>query len=250
MKRTFTLLFSFLLLASAGYALQNRLTISSNNNSGIRVLIDGRTYQLDKSRNNGEISLTDLRPGSRNIRIYAHKNNGRTWPGNINTDRNMQLIYNGNLYIRDGVDVDVSINRFGKVFVDEQNINRGYENDDRYDSRNDDRYDDRYDNRDWNRNMRAMSDRSFLQLKQNLGRERFEDARMNMVTSAISNNNYVSSQQVKELLGLFSFEANKLTVAKYCYQFATDRQNYYSVADALNHSNSKNELMRYIQQQK
>jgi hypothetical protein len=246
MKRTFTLLFSFLLLASAGYALQNRLTISSNNNSGIRVLIDGRTYQLDKNRNNGEITLTDLRPGSRNIRIYAQKNNGRTWPGNINTDRNMQMIYNSNLYIRDGVDVDVSINRFGKVFVDEQNLSRGYENDDRYGSRDDNRYDDR----DWNRNMRAMSDLSFLQLKQNLDRERFEDTKLNMINTAISNNNYVSSQQVKELLGQFSFEANKLTVAKYCYQFVTDRQNYYSVADALNHSTSKNELMRYIQQQK
>lgn len=159
----------------------------------------------------------------------------------------MQLIYNANLYIRDGADVDVSINRFGKVFVDEQTISRGYENDDRYYNQDDDRYDDR----DWNRNTRAMSDRSFQQLKQNLGRERFEDARVNMITMAISNNNnYVSSQQVKELLGQFSFEVNKLTVAKHCYQFATDRQNYYSVADALNHSNSKNELMRYIQQQK
>ncbi len=245
MKRTFTLLFSFVLLASAGYALQNRLTISSNNNFGIRVLIDGRTYQLDKNRNAGEISLTDMRPGSRNIRIYVQKNNGRTWQGNNNMDRDMQLIYNGNLYIRDGVDVDININRFGKVFVDEQTMNRGYENNDHYD-----RNDDPYEDRDWNRNARAMSDRSFLQLKQTLGRERFEDARLNMITTTISNNNYVSSWQVKELLGQFSFEANKLTVAKYCYQFVTDRQNYYVVADALNHSNSKNELMRYIQQQK
>jgi hypothetical protein len=141
MNKTFTLVFSMIFfLASAGYAFQNRLTISSNSNLGIRVIIDGRTYQLDK--NDRDILLSDLRPGNRNIKIYGQKNSGRNVYGNINNEKNMQLLYNGNLYIKDGVDVDVSINRFGKVFVDEQAMNRDNGYDNRYDNRNNNRNDD------------------------------------------------------------------------------------------------------------
>lgn len=246
MNKAFTLLLSMILfLASSGYAFQNRLTINSNSNSDIRVLIDGKTYQLDKNRNDRQMMLNNLRPGTRNIKIYMQKNNTNRWQGNINNERNMQLLYNGNLYIRDGVDVDVSINRFGKVFVDEQTINRDYEYDDRYDNRNNDRN----DNWERDRNRQPMNDRSFLQLKQTLARESMEDSRLNLAKTVI-NNSSIGSSQVKELMAQFNFEANKLELAKYCYRFATDKQYYYSVAEGLNFSNSKNELLRFIQQQK
>ncbi len=241
MNRTFTLLFSFLLLASSGFALENRLTISSNNNTSIRVLIGGRTYQPDNARNDREVSLTDLRPGTRNIKIYMENNSGRIRPGyNNRTERNMQLIYNANLYIRDGVDVDLSINRFGKVFIDEQVLERTYGNNDRYDGN--------YGREDWNPGNQPMNDRVFQQLKQSLAREQFEETRLNIAKRAI--NSFVSCNQVKELMAQFNFENNKLDLAKYCYRYATDKQYYYSVADGLNYSNSKNELMRFIQQQK
>ena len=157
----------------------------------------------------------------------------------------MQLLYNGNLYIRDGVDVDMSINRFGKVFVDEQTMTRDYDNDDRYDNRNN--Y--RNDNGNRDRNIQPMNERSFQQLKQTLTRETMEDTRLNLAKTVI-NNSSVSSSQVKELMAQFNFEANKLELAKYCYKFATDKQYYYSVADGFTFSNSKNELLRFIQQQK
>ena len=157
----------------------------------------------------------------------------------------MQLLYNGNLYIKDGVDVDLSINRFGKVFVDEQALSRDTEYDDRYDNRNNDRN----DNWDRDRNLQPMNDRSFLQLKQTIARESMDDSKLNFAKTAI-NNSSVSSSQVKELMAQFNFEANKLELAKYCYRFASDKQYYYSVADGLTFSNSKNELLRFIQQQK
>src|SRR6188508_1467331 len=101
MNKTFTLVFSMIFfLASAGYAFQNRLTITSNHNSSVRVLIDGRTYLVDKNKNDREILLNDLRPGNRNIKIYGQKNSVRNVYGNINNEKNMQLLYNGNLFIR------------------------------------------------------------------------------------------------------------------------------------------------------
>ena len=70
---------------------------------------------------------------------------------------------------------------------------------------------------------------------------------MNITKTAVANN-YVSSSQVKELMQLFNFENNKLDLAKFCYRFATDKENFYSVADELQYTSSKNELMRFIQQ--
>ncbi len=235
MKKTFTLLFSMIFLgASVGYAFQNKLTISSNNKSNLRVQIDGKFYQL--SNNSAEISLNDQRPGTRNIKVYQQKNNGRGWQGN--NDRNMQLLYNGNLTIREGYHVDVTINRFGKAFIDERAMNRydddDYANNNGYGEQN-----------NWNR--QPMNDRSFTQMKQTISRESFDDAKMTIAKAAIANN-YLSSYQVKDLLSLFSFENSKLEMAKYYYRYATDSNNYYIVADALSYSTSKNELMRYIQQ--
>jgi hypothetical protein len=58
--------------------------------------------------------------------------------------------------------------------------------------------------------------------------------------------NYFTSQQVKELLQLFTFENNKLDLAKYAYRKTMDRRNYYIVNDVFAFSNSKDELARYI----
>jgi hypothetical protein len=171
-----------------------------------------------------------------NKRGGQYNNRNRQW----NNETSMQLLYNGNLYIKDGYDVDVTINRFGKAFVDERPMDRFTDNEDRYDN---------YDDRNNNGYRQPMNERSFVQLKQNISRESFDDTKMNMAKTAISNN-YVSSNQVKELLYLFSFEAAKLELAKYCYRFATDANNFYVVADALQYNSSKTELMRYIQQNK
>jgi len=233
MKKIFTLLFLMIFSgASVGYAFQNKLTISSNNKSTLRVQIDGRFYQLNK--NDEEIIINDQRPGNRNIKVYQQKNNGRGWQGN--NERNMQLLYNGNLYIKEGYHVDITINRFGKAFIDERPMGLYYNDEDNED----------YNDRDFP-NTQPMYERSFMQLKQTLSRESFDDTKMSIVKAALANN-YLSSYQVKDLLSLFSFENSKLDIAKYCYRFATDRGNYYVVADALTYSSSKTELMKYIQQ--
>ena len=92
-----------------------------------------------------------------------------------------------------------------------------------------------------------MNDRSFMQLKQTISRESFDDGKINIAKVAIANT-YLTSNQVKDLLSLYNFENSKLDLAKYCYRFAIDPGNYYVVADALTYSTSKNDLMKYIQQ--
>lgn len=231
MKKIFTFLM-ILLTSISSFAFNNRLTISSNNdNVQLRVQVDGRQYQPSRGRQDNDIVIDDLRAGYHSIRVYK-VTGSRGW-GNNNS--NQKLLYNGNLYVRNGYHTDISINRFGKAFVDERQIQR-YDDDD-----ND------YNDYDWNWNRQPMNERSFDQLKQSIRRESFDENKLSIAKTAIRDN-MVSTAQVKELLALYSFEQTKLDLAKYCYQYTTDYNNYYSVVNSFSFSNSKQELMRYIEQ--
>ena len=54
--------------------------------------------------------------------------------------------------------------------------------------------------------------------------------------------------QVKELMSLFTFENNKLELAKYAYRKTVDQKSYFQVMDALTFSSSKDELARFIRE--
>lgn len=230
MKKTFTFLTFLFFIALSATAFSNRLTISSNNdNPDIRVQVDGKNYQLGRNSQD-DIVIDDLRAGYHNVKVYKSSGSRRGWG---NQSNNLKLLYNGNIIIRSGFHTDITINRFGKAFVDERQIQR-YEDDGN-----------NYDNYEWNR--QPMNERSFEQLKQSIRRESFDDTKLSIAKTAIRDQ-AVSTTQVRELLGLFSFEQNKLDIAKYCYQYTTDHNNYYLVANSFAYSSSKQELMRYIEQ--
>jgi hypothetical protein len=262
MKAIFTLLlstlFSFSLLAYDG----TRLTVSSVSNIKMRVEVDGRRYYMDDK----EIFIRDLRPGYHTVKIYRDKKkNTRWWDFGFGNNRQETVYYN-QVYLRQGHHLDILINRFGKVIVDERRIDH---NDDWYHD-DDDRHDrdrDRDRDRDWDKDRdrdkdrdndhenrdpryddnynRVMSDFDFNQAKENLRKEWFENTRVS-TAKFIMDRNYFTSQQVKELLQLFTFENNKLDLAKYAYRKTMDRRNYYIVNDVFAFANSKDELARYI----
>ncbi|RYY65983.1 MAG: DUF4476 domain-containing protein [Chitinophagaceae bacterium] len=236
MKQIFTLLTSLLFLSSA-FAYSTRLTISSSNDKdNIRVQVDGRNYQVSRNAQDGDFVIDDLRAGYHSIKVYKLSNTRKGW-GSQNNTNNLKLIYNGNVYVKNGFHTDISINRFGKAFVDEQQIQR-YDDDDN-----------NYDNYEGNWNRQPMNERNFEQLKQTIRRESFDDSKLSIAKTAVRDQ-AVSTTQVRELLSLFSFEQNKLDLAKYCYSYTTDHTNYYQVANSFGYSSSKQELMRYIEQNK
>ena len=232
MKKIFTFLI-VLLTGISSFAFSNRLTVSSSNdNDRIRLVVDGKNYQ-GNNRQSADIVIDDLRAGYHSIKVYKAAGNRSIFNSN-----NMKLLYNGNVYVRNGYHTDILINRFGKALVDERQIQR-YDNDD------DD--DNNYNGYDWNWNRQPMNERSFEQLKQSIRRESFDDTKLSIAKTA-TRDQAVSTAQVRELLGLFSFEQSKLDLAKYCYQYTTDYNNYYLVANSFSFSSSKNELLRYIEQ--
>jgi hypothetical protein len=59
-------------------------------------------------------------------------------------------------------------------------------------------------------------------------------------------NTCVTTEQVKGLVKLFSFEGDKLSFAKTAFGRCVDKENYYMVADEFTFSSSSEELMEFI----
>lgn len=236
MKRIFTLiiasLFSITLFAFNG----SKLSISTVSNSqDYKVEVDGRKFSM---RDNA-ITLSNLSEGYHQVKIFRErkKRNGNAFGFGRNV-----IIYSNSVYLKRGFHLDITINRFGKALVDERRIDR---NDDWYDD--DDGYYDRNDG-GWNNGYgNVMNVREFESIKESLRKEWFEKNRLTSTKFIIDKNDF-TAMQVRELMLLFTFENNKLEIAKYAYRKAVDKNNFYLVSDALNFSSSKDELARFIRE--
>ena len=276
MKTIFTLLLSTIFsLASMAYD-GTRLTVTSVSNNKMFVEVDGRRYDL----NGNTLTISSIRPGTHNVRVLRELKRKTGW--NFGNKRE-ETIYNIKATFRDGYHFDILVNRFGKVMIDERRIdpNDDWYNDDDYYDRNDDRNrgrDNTYDNggdrddRDYgnndhdardnsdngddrnnddprydNNNSRAMTNIDFTQAKETLRREWFENTRLETAKQIIDRN-YFTSQQVKEMILLFTFENNRLDIAKYAYGKTVDKGNYFMLNDAFTFNNNKEALKEYIRQ--
>jgi len=278
MKTIFTLLLSTIFSIAAMAYDGTRLTVTSISNNKVFVEVDGRRYDL----NDNTLSLNSIRPGTHNVRVLRELK--RKTGVNFGNKRE-QTIYNIKVTFRDGYHFDILVNRFGKVMIDERRIdpNDDWYNDDDYYDRNDDRnrdrdntYDngddrddkdygnddrDNRDNRDYdndrknddpsydNNYSQAMTNNDFAQAKESLRREWFENTRLETAKQAIDRN-YFTSQQVKEMVLLFTFENNRLDIAKYAFGKTVDKGNYFIVNDAFTFNNNKEALKEYIRQYK
>jgi hypothetical protein len=278
MKTIFTLLLSTIFsLASMAYD-GTRLTVTSVSNNKMFVEVDGRRYDL----NGNTLTISSIRPGTHNVRVLRELKRKTGW--NFGNKRE-ETIYNIRATFRDGYHFDILVNRFGKVMIDERRIdpNDDWYNDDDYYDRNDDRNRDRdntYDNGDDrddsdygnddrdnrdnpgyendrknddprydNNYSQAMTNNDFAQAKESLRREWFENTRLETAKQVIDRN-YFTSQQVKEIVLLFTFENNRLDIAKYAFGKTVDKGNYFIVNDAFTFNNNKEALKEYIRQYK
>jgi len=272
MKTIFTLLLSTIFSIAAMAYDGTRLTVTSISNNKMFVEVDGRRYNLDGNT----FSLSNIRPGTHNIRVLRELKRKTAW--NFGNKRE-ETIYNIKATFRDGYHFDILVNRFGKVMIDERRIdpNDDWYNDGDYDrnddSNRDNTYDNRYDrddrdygndgrderdNRDYDddrnnddprydNNSRAMTNTDFAQAKETLRREWFENTRVETAKQIIDRN-YFTSHQVKEMVLLFTFENNRLDIAKYAYGKTVDKGNYFMLNEAFTFNNNKEALKEYIRQ--
>ncbi len=244
MKLTFTLFtFLFSLAAMAGFD-NTKLTISSSSGASIRVMVDGNRY----SRTGGAVIIRNIPAGYHTIKVFQKK---QSRFGN-GYSSNYQQVYSAQVNIKNQYHTDIMLNRFGKALVDEQVMGSGYYDEDDDDWGNDGNYGgwNNGNNGGWNTgngnwNGMTMDARTFDQFKQVLRNETMDDSRLNLAKQTISANNFTSAQ-VKELVNLFTFESNKVDLAKYAYRYTVDKGSYFVLNDAFTFSSSKEELSNYI----
>lgn len=91
----------------------------------------------------------------------------------------------------------------------------------------------------------AMNSSSFSSAKQTITKQSFEDTKLTTVKQILKSN-CLSSAQIKEVMLLFNFEANRLEVAKIAHNRCVDKNNYFLLNDAFQFESSVEELNESI----
>jgi hypothetical protein len=275
-----TTILTFLFL-SLNVKAKSRLTVNSTLSTAIKVIIDGRKfYSQDNS-----ISINNLQPGYHNISIFYIKrgNDFNSFFGNGNNSFWKKAV-SRQIIVKNNFQYDITINRFGKAFLDQQYFTNGFfrgddddhfdENDEcfamNYDCDNNNGYDENFNDWDYFRNNgsnnqnqnlppvrnnnfqnnnRQMSNQMFNQVKQTLEQQDFESSRLDFAKQSLDNH-FISTNQAKEIIKLFSMESNKLDFAKYAYDKVTDKENYFTVANNFSMQSNKDDLLQYIRTRK
>lgn len=92
----------------------------------------------------------------------------------------------------------------------------------------------------------AMDPVSFSNARSSISTKNFESSKL-QVARQITQSNCLTCTQVREIMGLFSFESSKLEFAKFAFPFTVDPNNYYLVNDSFGFSSSIDDLNRFLQ---
>lgn len=90
-----------------------------------------------------------------------------------------------------------------------------------------------------------MNPTDFSSFKETVSSKDFEQTKLTIAKQVLQNN-CLTSAQVREVMGLFDFEATRLDFAKYAYSRTYDIGNYYKVNDAFEFESSVDDLNKYI----
>lgn len=186
----------------------------------------------------------NITPGEHSLKVIKE---GTNVPPQAN------VIFDGKIKILAGMDIYAVIDEynsfliykkknygFKRVFPSGEGVNKCGEGNNNSNNKNNDTY----GTGDECKYKLMMKD-DFKDLKGSINNRGFETSNVSLLKSAIDAN-YLSSEQLKELLSYFTFESNKLEIAKYAYKKICDTKNFFKVYDAFNFDSSIEELKNYI----
>jgi len=243
MKTIFTLVTS-LFMSMAVFAAakpQSILTIKSVDNADIRVVLDGKRFDP----NDNAIMFGSIDAGRHDIKIFRQRNNSFF---NMGREK-YELVYNTTVDLKRRTHLFITIERNGRISMQENRVKKDWDWNDH--SRKNDQDRGNYGKGQWgdydNHEGYAsgMSDRDFRNVLQAIDKEWLESNKLKSASQVVKMNN-MTTAQVGQVLMLFSFENNKLEIAKQAYANTVDKKNYSRLFDVFSFNSSKAELERYI----
>jgi hypothetical protein len=252
----------------------SQLQLSSYNNAPFNVILDGQ--QL--ANNVSNVNITALSPGLHHLQLIAtnptdafgngHKPVRILFTGQLNVAANSiieAVLYPNQLQIQSQVayapPASNNTNQAYDNYYYNHQGNGGYSNQNY--GQNQGHHNGQNCQNNYNNNYpqapscgtntqapvyyapQAMDPAQFQLLKSSIQSQWFSSGQMDIFNQALATN-YFTSQQVKELVDLFSFDSDQLVVAKRAYTKTVDPQNYFVVNNALQFSSSVNALAVYI----
>ena len=97
-----------------------------------------------------------------------------------------------------------------------------------------------------NNTICEMPEKDFRVFFQTVQKRSFDSDKISEINTSLEQR-CLTSDQVKELITVSSFESTRLEIAKKMYDNCIDKQNYFKVNDNLKMSSSREELNNYIQ---
>lgn len=269
-----------LALGSQAIAGVSALNIRTHSNAPLKVIIDGHVV----SNSNSMVQINSITPGKHMVQVFQvlnsyHGNNEqRLFFGEVYLPQNTvtnALIKHQQFIIEEqfALQVKPSHNRpphagQGNYYetkpvtwsVPQHNTNQGYGNSGQYGSQHGNQG---YGSQGHGYNQGSthtyytppvavvpvrypMSGSDFNSLKAAIENQWFSDGKILVVKQAISDGHLFNTNQVKNLIGLFSFSGDRLEVAKMAYHNTVDNENYFQVYDSFQYSSSVRKLSSYI----
>ena len=91
----------------------------------------------------------------------------------------------------------------------------------------------------------AIDSAGFANFKANIAQQDFDDAKITIISNSLKTKCY-SCEQVKTLLELFSFEEDKIAIAKKAYGHVVDPKNFEIIYAVFEFESSKKEIKQHI----
>jgi hypothetical protein len=90
------------------------------------------------------------------------------------------------------------------------------------------------------------SDADFTKMKTSIESKTYQDVMMSTAKQA-TKNNCLSVAQIGEIMKVFMMDDSKLEYAKYAYDYCTEKNNYYQLADVLTYSSTQEEFNAWLE---
>jgi hypothetical protein len=100
-------------------------------------------------------------------------------------------------------------------------------------------------NPNWNNAPSCMSNQAFEAFKQTVQGGNFDSGKLNLIKTQLSNQ-WINTNQLKQLVELLSFESGRIDVAKYGATRVVDRENLFLIYNSFTFESSRNEFAEYI----
>ena len=225
MKTIFTILLSGFFVISVFSQSPQSVNITFdgiNNNTNIyQVILDGNSFFSNKNYNSSnKVVINNLETGKHTIKVYRLRNNPK-----YKSASKKVFQYSKTFDLREGYDMDITINANGRVQFSENSTSSKEQSDVKT----------------------PMVVYEFNKLLQSVQNKWSQALKGETESEAFNNpNNYFSTSQVRQLLTLITSENDRLDLAKLSYRSVIDAVNFTQLYDLFKTQASKDELNVFL----